>query len=61
VPAFKRGGAGLTGTGASPTARAPGPSPADLALHDGTDVDLTPFALDRPALTSPQAEARHLV
>jgi glycine/D-amino acid oxidase-like deaminating enzyme len=23
---------------------------ADLALHDGTDVDLTPFALDRPAL-----------
>jgi sarcosine oxidase len=34
---------------------------ADLALHDGTDVDLTPFALDRPALTSPQAEARYLV
>jgi sarcosine oxidase len=34
---------------------------ADLALHDGTDVDLTPFAVDRPALTSPQAEARYLV
>jgi hypothetical protein len=34
---------------------------ADLALHDGTDVDLTPLALDRPALTSPQAEARYLV
>ena len=34
---------------------------AELALHDGTEVDLTPFALDRPALTSPQAEARYLV
>jgi sarcosine oxidase len=34
---------------------------ADLALHDGTDVDLTPFALDRPALTSPRPEARYLV
>ena len=26
---------------------------ADLALHDGTEVDITPFALDRPALTTP--------
>jgi sarcosine oxidase len=34
---------------------------ADLALHDGTDVDLGPFAPDRPALTAAQPEARHLV
>jgi sarcosine oxidase len=25
---------------------------ADLALHDGTDVDIAPFAVDRPALTT---------
>jgi glycine/D-amino acid oxidase-like deaminating enzyme len=34
---------------------------ADLALHGGTDVDITPFALDRPALTTPQAEPSYLV
>ena len=34
---------------------------ADLALHDGSDVDITPFALDRPALTSPEPEANYLV
>jgi sarcosine oxidase len=34
---------------------------ADLALHGGTEVDLAPFAVDRPALTTPQAEARYLV
>jgi sarcosine oxidase len=34
---------------------------ADLALHGGTDVDLTPFAPDRPALTAPEPEARYLV
>jgi sarcosine oxidase len=34
---------------------------ADLALHDGTEVDVTPFALDRPALTTPVAEASYLV
>jgi sarcosine oxidase len=34
---------------------------ADLALHDGTDVDLTPFAPDRPALTAAAPEARYLV
>ena len=34
---------------------------ADLALHDGTEVDITPFALDRPALTTPDPQARYLV
>ena len=34
---------------------------ADLALHDGTDVDITPFALDRAALTSPTPFANYLV
>jgi sarcosine oxidase len=34
---------------------------ADLALHGGTDVDVTPFALDRPALTSPRFPASYLV
>jgi sarcosine oxidase len=34
---------------------------ADLALQGGTDVDLTPFAADRPALTAPEPEARYLV
>jgi sarcosine oxidase len=34
---------------------------ADLALHGGTDVELTPFAPDRPALTAPEPEARYLV
>ncbi|HSO55560.1 MAG TPA: N-methyl-L-tryptophan oxidase [Actinomycetes bacterium] len=34
---------------------------ADLALQGGTDVDVTPFALDRPALTSARPEANYLV
>ena len=34
---------------------------ADLALHDGTDVDITPFAPDRAALTVPGATASYLV
>ena len=34
---------------------------ADLALRDGSEVDITPFALDRPALTTPQARANYLV
>jgi sarcosine oxidase len=34
---------------------------ADLALHDGTDVDITPFAVDRPALTTPDPRASYLV
>jgi sarcosine oxidase len=34
---------------------------ADLALHGGTDVDLAPFAVDRPALTAAHPEARYLV
>ena len=34
---------------------------ADLALHDGTEVDIAPFALDRPALTTPDPQARYLV
>jgi sarcosine oxidase len=34
---------------------------ADLALRGGTDVDLTPFAPDRPALTAAEPEARYLV
>jgi sarcosine oxidase len=34
---------------------------ADLALHGGTDIDLSPFAPDRPALTTPAVEARYLV
>ena len=33
----------------------------DLALHDGTDVDIGPFALDRPSLTSARPEANYLV
>ena len=34
---------------------------ADLALHDGTDVDIAPFAADRPALTAPDPRAHYLV
>ena len=34
---------------------------ADLALHDGTEVDITPFAVDRPALTAPDPRANYLV
>jgi glycine/D-amino acid oxidase-like deaminating enzyme len=34
---------------------------ADLALHGGTDVDITPFALDRPALTTAPSQANYLV
>jgi sarcosine oxidase len=34
---------------------------ADLALRGGSDVDLAPFAADRPALTSPRPPANHLV
>ena len=34
---------------------------ADLALHGDTEVDITPFAADRPALTSPGARASYLV
>jgi sarcosine oxidase len=33
---------------------------ADLALR-GSDLDLGPFALDRPALTSPEPEPSYLV
>jgi sarcosine oxidase len=34
---------------------------ADLALHDGTDVDIGPFAPDRAALTVPGTAASYLV
>ena len=34
---------------------------ADLALHGGSDVDLAPFAADRPALTGPRPRASYLV
>jgi hypothetical protein len=34
---------------------------ADLALHDGTDLDIGPFAPDRPALTSPRPQPSYLV
>jgi sarcosine oxidase len=34
---------------------------ADLALHGDTEVDITPFAPDRPALTTPGARASYLV
>ncbi|HWD43344.1 MAG TPA: N-methyl-L-tryptophan oxidase [Actinomycetota bacterium] len=34
---------------------------ADLALHGDTEVDITPFAVDRPALTTPGARASYLV
>jgi monomeric sarcosine oxidase len=34
---------------------------ADLALHDGTEVDIAPFAPDRPALTVPGTQASYLV
>jgi glycine/D-amino acid oxidase-like deaminating enzyme len=34
---------------------------ADLALHGGTEVDLSPFAPDRPALTDPAPPASYLV
>jgi hypothetical protein len=34
---------------------------ADLALHGGSDVDLAPFAADRPALTSSRPQADYLV
>jgi sarcosine oxidase len=34
---------------------------ADLALHDGTEVDLSTFALDRPALTSLDPQTNYLV
>lgn len=34
---------------------------ADLALHGGTEVDIAPFAADRPALTAAEPEAHYLV
>jgi monomeric sarcosine oxidase len=34
---------------------------ADLALQGGTDVDIAPFALDRPALATPGTRASYLV
>jgi hypothetical protein len=34
---------------------------ADLALHGGTEVDISPFAPDRPALSAAEPEARYLV
>jgi sarcosine oxidase len=34
---------------------------ADLALHGGTEVDVSPFAADRPALTAAQPEVNYLV
>jgi sarcosine oxidase len=34
---------------------------ADLALHGGTEVDVSPYALDRPALATPDPEANYLV
>jgi sarcosine oxidase len=34
---------------------------ADLALHGGSEVDLTPFAPDRPALTTPAPQVDYLV
>jgi sarcosine oxidase len=34
---------------------------ADLALHGDTEVDIAPFAADRPALTTPGARASYLV
>jgi sarcosine oxidase len=34
---------------------------ADLALHGDTEVDIAPFAVDRPALTTPGARASYLV
>jgi sarcosine oxidase len=34
---------------------------ADLALQGGTDVDIAPFALDRPALTTATPAANYLV
>jgi sarcosine oxidase len=34
---------------------------ADLALHGDTEVDIAPFAPDRPALTTPGARASYLV
>jgi sarcosine oxidase len=34
---------------------------ADLALHGDTEVDITPFAVDRPALSTPGARASYLV
>ena len=34
---------------------------ADLALHGGTDIDISQFAPDRPALTAAEPEARYLV
>jgi monomeric sarcosine oxidase len=34
---------------------------ADLALHGGTEVDLSPFAVDRPALTAAEPEVNYLV
>jgi sarcosine oxidase len=34
---------------------------ADLALQGGTEVDITPFALDRPALTTSDPQANYLV
>jgi sarcosine oxidase len=34
---------------------------ADLALHDGTDVDIAPFAPGRAALTAPGVEGSYLV
>jgi sarcosine oxidase len=34
---------------------------ADLALHDGTEVDIAPFAPDRPALTTARPRPTYLV
>jgi sarcosine oxidase len=34
---------------------------ADLALHGGTEVDISPFGLDRPALATPDPKASYLV
>ena len=34
---------------------------ADLALQGGTEVDISGFAADRPALTAAEPEARYLV
>ncbi|HEX2373808.1 MAG TPA: N-methyl-L-tryptophan oxidase [Actinomycetota bacterium] len=34
---------------------------AELALHGGTEVDIAPFAVDRPALTTPGTPVSYLV
>jgi hypothetical protein len=33
---------------------------ADLALQGGTEVDISGFAADRPALTAAELEVKHL-